>query len=162
MRSSSSRSRRHPNWPSCAKQGLDSVSKSFPPAEAIAAADAGQFAISEGKSLKISLKLKYADADHAEKSKKAIEKLVEQGSALLVLGQEKIEEIPQGAKLAALGKSALASVKLSLEDETLTVPLEIDATIGELAEIGMSMAPMFMPGGPPKGPPPAPKQVEKK
>ncbi len=119
--------------------GLDPVRKSFPPAETIADVAAGQLTISEEKSLKISLKLKYPDADKAEMSKKAIEELVDQGSALLTLGKKNIEELPQGAKLAALGRSALASVKLSLEDETLTVPLEINATIGDLAEIGMSM-----------------------
>ena len=140
-------------------QGMDSIRKSFPPAADIADVAVGQLSISEEKSLKFALKLKYPDADKAEKSKKTIEELVDQGNALLTLGKKKIEDLPQGAKLAALGKSALASVKLSLDGETLTVPLQIDATIGELTEIGMSMAPMFMPGGPPKGPPP-PKQID--
>jgi hypothetical protein len=143
--------------------GLDSIGKSFPPAADIGNAAAGQLTISEDKSLKVSLKLTYPDADKAGKSKKALEELVEQGSALLTLGKKNIEALPQGAKLAALGKSALASVKLSLEGETLTVPLEIDATIGDLAEIGMSVVPMMMMGGgPPRVPPPAPKQIEKK
>ena len=130
--------------------------------DAVADATAGDLMISEDPSLKIALKLKYADADKAEKSKKTIEDLVEQGSAFLTIGKKEIEKLPQGAKLAALGKAALASVKPAVEGETLTVPLDLGVSIGDLAEIGMAMAPMFGPPGGPKGPPPpAPKSVEK-
>ena len=139
--------------------GLDPIRKSMPGVPAIADAVGGQLTISEDKALKLSLKLTYADADHAEKSKKAVEELVEQGSAVLTLSKAKIDQLPQGAKLGSLGKSALASVKPAVEGETLTVPLQIDATIGDLAIMGMSMMPPM--GGPPPGPPPAPKQIEK-
>jgi hypothetical protein len=138
---------------------LDPVRAMLNGADVIADAVAGQVTISEDKSLKLGLKLKYADADKAEKSKKAIEELVEQGSAFLTIGKKEIEKLPQGAKLASLGKSALASIKPALEGETLTVPIDFGATIGELAEIGMSVAPMMGPPGGPKGP--APKQIEK-
>ena len=143
---------------------LTSVRDQIPGLEAVADAVAGDLMISEDPSLKITLKLKYADADKAEKAKMAVEELVDQGKGLLALGKKEIEKLPQGAKLGALGKSALATVavKPAVDGErTLTVPLDLGANIGDLAEIGMALAPMFGPSGPPKGGPPPPKSVEK-
>ena len=53
-----------------------------PPLEAIAGATAGEITISEGKTLNIGLKLRYADADQCNKAKQGIEKLVKQGVGL--------------------------------------------------------------------------------
>ena len=141
--------------------GLDSVRKSFPPAEAIAAADAGELAISEGKSLKIALKLKYADADTPRKPRRRSKnwwRKVPRCSARP--GKDRRDSARREALRARqVGPGERQAVAGRGDADGAA---RIDATIGELAEIGMSMAPMFMPGGPPKGPPPAPKQVEKK
>ena len=139
------------------EKGVAVARDTVPAVEAIAEATAGQITVSEDKSLKIALKLKYADADQAAKAKQSLEELTKQGADFLGGAKDMAKAFPDGEKLLPLVESALASVKPAVEGDTLTVPVQIDSTIGELFGTAMKMMPM---GGPPKGPPPAPKLIE--
>jgi hypothetical protein len=144
------------------EKGLSGVRDGIPGSEALADATSGQLTISEDKALSITLKLRYADADRANKAKKASDDLTKLGTKMLDGAKDFAKSMPEGDKLLALAESGLASVKPSIDGEELTIPLQIDATIADLAEIGMTLMPMMGPGpgGPRPGPPP-PKQIEK-
>jgi hypothetical protein len=134
-------------------KGLGAAGDAAMGTEAIAAAEAGQLTITEDKSLKIALKLKYADPDQAAKAKQSLEELVKKGTEFLDGARDMVKGQP-AEKLLPLAESALASVKPAVAGETLTVPLEIDSTIGDLLDTALKM----FPSGPAL---PAPKSNDK-
>lgn len=112
----------------------------------------GEVAVTGGKSVKLIAKLNFPDEEKAGKAKDGIGGLLFLGNATL---PELKKQAPPGfEKVIALGEAAFKSIAPSTAGHTVTVPVTINASVDDLADL-MSM---FIR----KGPPPQPKIEEKK
>jgi hypothetical protein len=118
-------------------QGAEFVKAIAPGAENLADLVAASFSLSEGKNVQIALKLTFSDPDKANKAKEGVESLVKLGVVQFEDLKKGFGADPKLQKPLQLAEGALASVKPSVEGQTLVIPLQVEATLAELAELGM-------------------------
>lgn len=93
-----------------------------------------QLSLQEDKTIRLGLRLKFPDAEKATKGKETIENLL--GGVRLMAGGFKKGLPPGGDKIV---DAALASIKPTANADTVDVPVQINTTIGELAELSKPM-----------------------